>query len=160
MTIEMETLEGEEIFEKPTTKDKTKPKKTLSEGQKAALAKGRATVARKREEKKLEAEAKKVNAVGEKASVALKKEGRKEKKGKVKEQELLGRLIDKEKGQKRQKKIDRYEDTKLKMLEKIEDSATFSKLQSVLDDVTEEDIVDDDRLEKKLTEKYRLLLKE
>ena len=145
----------EEIFEKQPVKEK-KPKKVLSEAQKEALAKGRARVA----EKRAAVAAAKVNAVGEKTSVTLKKQALKEKKTKVKEQEILTKLLENEKTAKRLKKLNRFEEAKNAMYEKIECSKTFAKLQSVLEDITEDDIVDDAKLEKKLTEKYRLLLKE
>ena len=145
----------EEIFEKQPVKEK-KPKKVLSEAQKEALAKGRARVA----EKRAAVAAAKVNAVGEKTSVNLKKQALKEKKTKVKEQEILTKLLENEKTAKRLKKLNRFEEVKNAMYEKIECSKTFAKLQSVLEDITEDDIVDDSKLEKLLTQKYRSLLKE
>ena len=137
----------EEIFEKP--KAVKKPKKVLSEAQKAALAKGRAKMAEKR--------AAKENKVSEKSSVSQKKEARKDKRSKVKEQDLLQGLLEKET---KAKKMDRWDTMKMSMLGKVSDSKTFQKLQSILEDVNEEDIMDDQKLEKKLLSKYNTLLKE
>ena len=124
----------EDIFVKDTP---AKPKRTLTDKQLEGLAKGRAKVkANKEAKKKLP------------TSAELKKAQRQDKKELSKGQQR--QKIAKEKME-RNEKMDKWEETKYDALGKLNCSLAYSTMEKYLNSVTEDDIMDPDKLNNKLT---------
>ena len=104
-------------------KPKPKPKRTLTEKQKEALAKGRAKV-KENKAKKL------------KSSVELKQEQRQEKKA-------LEQV-------RKNKQLDEWDETKSNVLATMPDEKSYDLLNSYLDKLTDDDILDKKVLKNKI----------
>ena len=128
------TRNVEDIFVKDTP---AKPKRTLTDKQLEGLAKGRAKVkANKEAKKKLP------------SSAELKKAQRQDKKELSKGQQR--QKIAREKME-RNEKMDKWEETKYDALGKLNCSLAYSTMEKYLNSVTEDDIMDPDKLNNKLT---------
>tara|TARA_R110002167_G_scaffold16422_3_gene64227 strand:- start:5553 stop:6002 length:450 start_codon:yes stop_codon:yes gene_type:complete len=136
----------EEIFEEAVP-EPTKRKKQLSQKQLDGLAKGRAKVAERRAEKKRLEE---VNKKFDVKMIEQKVENRKKKREIVKEceeTEHRNMLVEK---QNNTNKIQKFKTLRTKYLRRCETAEDFDELKGRLDEITEEDILDNDRLKNKL----------
>lgn len=141
---ECETVE--EIFEEAVP-EPTKRKKQLSQKQLDGLAKGRAKVAERRAEKKRLAEERK----GFDAKmIEQKAENRNKKKEimKADEEEEHRKML--EKRSQNSIKIQNFKTLRTKYLKRCQTAEDFDELKRRLDEITEEDILDNDRLKNKL----------
>ena len=170
-------MSEEEIFNLPTEKPKpTRKKKTLSEAQLAALAKGRAKMALKRAEKKAqstgkskeelkaekdaeklakekEKEAKelaKLNKKGEQENVKQSKKNLKSARKSKKEQEALAKVMKREKDQ---KAVDRYYEVYTDILGRCTNVHVYNQVKEALEDITEDEMCDEGKLHAKLMAK-------
>ena len=138
----------EKIFEKPV-----KPKRKLTEKQLAALAAGREK-ARKKKQEKLAKE-------GEKEQKQQKKAQKQEKKVRIKEQEILQSIKEKEQEAKAKRvKEQRLEDWKTMretILGRCETEVQFKLVSRALDTITEEDLEDTHKVNAKLRDEQRKL---
>ena len=136
----------EEIFEEAVP-EQTKRKKQLSQKQLDRLAKGRAKVAERRAEKKRLAEERK--GFDEKM-IEQKVENRNKKKEimKLTEEDEYRKILEKKK--QGVNKISAFKVLRTKYLKRCETAEDFDELKGRLDQITEEDILDNDRLKNKL----------
>ena len=136
----------EEIFEEAVP-EPTKRKKQLSQKQLDGLAKGRAKVAEKRAEKKRMAEERKNFDA---KMIEQKAENRKKKRDIVRsdEEEEYRMLLEKKSQDKI--KLQNFKTLRTKYLKRCETAEDFDELKSRLDEITEDDILDKDRLKNKL----------
>ena len=154
---------SDEIFEKadnPPPVEK-KPKKKVSQATLDALARGREKMRLKREaDKKAKAEGKEVKKVtkenekidnkGAKQDIKQKRTQRKTQGQLKKEQEALEAVMDRERTRERLARIERYQIAKCKMLERCASVKVYNELNSVLEQIDEDTICDDDRLAERL----------
>tara|TARA_R110002167_G_C12610132_1_gene645852 strand:+ start:919 stop:1368 length:450 start_codon:yes stop_codon:yes gene_type:complete len=140
MSAELETVE--EIFEEAVP-EPTKRKKQLSQKQLDGLAKGRAKVAERRAEKKRLAEFD-VKMIEQKA------ENRNKKKEIMKNTEEEEHRLMLEKRSEISNKINNFKTLRTKYLKRCQTAEDFDELKRRLDGITEEDILDNDRLKNKL----------
>ena len=146
--MEIKPVVEEEIFVKPVKK-----KRQLTEKQKEALANGRAKAKAKRDAVKAK-EAEKVAMTKlrkeqrdiEKAK-AIEATGRSNKKEKLTQQESAREKVRKMEYDRKYKK---YNDKKTEILGKCESVAQFDTITRILNGVSEEDIMDGDKLKHKL----------
>ena len=136
----------EEIFEEAVP-EPTKRKKQLSQKQLDGLAKGRAKVAEKRAEKKRMAEERKNFDA---KMIEQKAENRKKKRDIVRfDEEEEYRMVLEKKSQDKIK-LQNFKTLRTKYLKRCETAEDFDELKSRLDEITEDDILDKDRLKNKL----------
>jgi len=146
--MDIKPVVEEEIFVKPAKK-----KRQLTEKQKEALANGRAKAKAKRDAikakeaeqvamKKLKKEQKDIEKAA--AVEARNKQGKKEK---LSQQELAREKVRKMEYDRKYKK---YNDKKTEILGKCESVAQFDTINRILSNVSEEDIMDGDKLKHKL----------
>jgi len=142
---------GEEVFDKGDSAPK--PKRKLTQKQLDALARGRAKMEEKRKMK--------LDKTAVKEGKEQKKEQRATKKERKLEMEALERIKVRERARKEEeakgKKLSDWEEKRLGILEKCPTEDEFNKLMRALDDITEEDILDDEKLVAKLVQKQREL---
>ena len=149
--IDIKPLKEDEVFDKK--KPEGKPKRQLTEKQKEALAEGRRKAKAKRQAK-LEDEAKaaamkqikKEQKDIEKANKVAAKE-KDSKKKKLTQQEQARekvKLFEKE------KKVKKYDDLKASVMEKCSSVAEFDCMAKILSNISEEDILDDNKLKSKI----------
>lgn len=123
-----------------------KPKRKLTEKQKAALAKGRARAAEKRAQKKL-------NNEMEQQAVKQKKEQRAVAKNLLKEQQLLEQTIIREKEEKYREEVygrqARWMDARLHALSKCKTKAQFEEVSKILDKAMPDDFKSAEGIEKR-----------
>lgn len=141
----------EEVFETPAPK----PKRKLTEKQRAALERGRAKMAEKRR-LKLEKE-------GIKEHKELRKEQNEQKKERKKEMEILEKVKVRERHRKEQehktKKLSEWEEKRLNLLDKCQNENQFNLMKEILDSIDDNDVMDDEILNKKIVEKNKELVK-
>ena len=159
--MDIKPVVEEEIFVKPAKK-----KRQLTDKQKEALANGRAKAKAKRDAikakeaeqvamKKLKKEQKDIEKAA--AVEARNKQGKKEK---LSQQELAREKVRKMEYDRKYKK---YNDKKTEILGKCESVAQFDTINRILSNVSEEDIMDGDKLKHKLhsyiehTKKYKTI---
>ena len=136
----------EEIFEEAVP-EPSKRKKQLSQKQLDGLAKGRAKVAEKRAEKKRMAEERKNFDA---KMIEQKAENRKKKRDIVRfDEEEEYRMVLEKKSQDKIK-LQNFKTLRTKYLKRCETAEDFDELKSRLDEITEDDILDKDRLKNKL----------
>ena len=136
----------EEIFEEAVP-EPTKRKKQLSQKQLDGLAKGRAKVAERRAEKKKLAEQQKHF---DEKMIEQKVENRKKKREAIKtDEEETWRKTLVAKSQNKVK-IQNFKTLRTKYLKRCQTAEDFDELKGRLDEITEEDILDNDRLKNKL----------
>ena len=146
---------GEEIFIKPDMRIEEKPKKKrqLTEKQLEGLAKGRAKAKANRDKKKKEEEKQKKYD-----SQKLKQEQREVKKKKKAEQKETKESIALRKVRENSK-VKKFEDLKYQQLSKLDNEDTFKTMNAYLNTLSKEDIIDDKRLNKKLSNMVEYLEK-
>tara|TARA_R110002072_G_scaffold186277_1_gene343158 strand:+ start:387 stop:836 length:450 start_codon:yes stop_codon:yes gene_type:complete len=136
----------EEIFEEAVP-EPTKRKKQLSQKQLDGLAKGRAKVAERRAEKKKLAEQQKHF---DEKMIEQKVENRKKKREAIKtDEEETWRKTLVAKSQNKVK-IQNFKTLRTKYLKRCQTAEDFDELKGRLDEITEDDILDNDRLKNKL----------
>ena len=160
-----------EIFAKDEEEDfepqEEKPKRVLSEKQMDALARGRAKVAENREKKRKQLLEKKKDAefvkqaIEEKiANKEAKKKVLKGQREKAKREKLLAKKAEEERKkleeEKPNPKIEQWITEREKALDATQTIEEFDELSGHLDTITEEDILDDTLLHKKLNKIYAL----
>ena len=142
----------EEVFETPPA---PKPKRKLTEKQRAALEKGRAKMAEKRR-LKLEKE-------GIKEHVDLRKEQNQQKKERKKEMAVLEKVKVRERHRKEEehktKKLSEWEEKRLNFLDKCQNENQFNLMKEILDSIEDNDVMDDETLNKKILEKKEEIVK-
>tara|TARA_R110002074_G_scaffold436_3_gene2124 strand:- start:76 stop:525 length:450 start_codon:yes stop_codon:yes gene_type:complete len=136
----------EEIFEEAVP-EPTKRKKQLSQKQLDGLAKGRAKVAERRAEKKRLAEQGKVFDA---KMIEQKADNRNKKREIMKSNEEEEYRLMLEKRSENSAKIENYKTLRTKYLKRCQTAEDFDELKRRLDGITEEDILDNDRLKNKL----------
>ncbi len=136
----------EEIFEEAVP-EPSKRKKQLSQKQLDGLAKGRAKVAEKRAEKKRMAEERKNFDA---KMIEQKVENRKKKRDIVKSDEEDEYRRQLELKSQNATKLQNFKTLRTKYLKRCETAEDFDELKSRLDEITEDDILDNDRLKNKL----------
>jgi len=136
----------EEIFEEAVP-EPSKRKKQLSQKQLDGLAKGRAKVAEKRAEKKRMAEERKNFDA---KMIEQKVENRKKKRDIVKSDEEDEYRRQLELKSQNATKLQNFKTLRTKYLKRCETADDFDELKSRLDEITEDDILDNDRLKNKL----------
>tara|TARA_R110000744_G_scaffold264176_1_gene378447 strand:- start:771 stop:1220 length:450 start_codon:yes stop_codon:yes gene_type:complete len=136
----------EEIFEEAVP-EPTKRKKQLSQKQLDGLAKGRAKVAERRAEKKRLAEQGKVFDA---KMIEQKADNRNKKREIMKSNEEEEYRLMLEKRSENSVKIENYKTLRTKYLKRCQTAEDFDELKRRLDGITEEDILDNDRLKNKL----------
>lgn len=154
---------SDEIFEKAEEPPKVekKPKKKVSQATLDALARGREKMRLKREaEKKAKEEGKEMKKIakenekidnnGAKQDIKQKRTQRKTQAQLKKEQEALEAVMERERSRERLAKIERYQMAKCKMLERCASVKVYNELNTVLDDIDEDTICDDDKLAERL----------
>jgi len=136
----------EEIFEEAVP-EPTKRKKQLSQKQLDGLAKGRAKVAERRAEKKKLAEQQKHF---DEKMIEQKVENRKKKREAIKidEEETWRKTLAERSRNK--VKIQNFKTLRTKYLKRCQTAEDFDELKGRLDEITEDDILDNDRLKNKL----------
>jgi len=146
--IVVKDLDEEEIFKKPV-----KAKRTLSDKQKQALAEGRRKAKAKRDaklqeeaDKKARAKVKKEQRDIEKAK-AIEVKGKSDKKDKLKSQDLAREKV---RQMEYSRKLKKYNDIKSAVLANSQTVAQYDSLTKILNGITEEDIMDENRMKKKL----------
>ena len=132
----------EEIFEEAVP-EPTKRKKQLSQKQLDGLAKGRAKVAERRAEKKRLAEQGKVFDA---KMIEQKADNRNKKREIMKSNEEEEYRLMLEKRSENSVKIENYKTLRTKYLKRCQTAEDFDELKRRLDGITEEDILDNDRL--------------
>tara|TARA_R100000700_G_C3177825_1_gene153209 strand:+ start:3971 stop:4408 length:438 start_codon:yes stop_codon:yes gene_type:complete len=128
--ITIEVKDPEDIFIKEEPKKK---KRVLTQAQKDALAKGRAKV--------------KENKAKKKSTAELKKEQRETKKELTKTQK---RQAEARKKMKDNEKLEQWEDKKYEALGNLSCSMAYKTMESYLNTLTREQILDDDKLKDRL----------
>jgi len=160
---EPEEANAEEVVEE-------KPKRQLSEKQIEALARGRAKVAENREKKrklllkkkkdedfvKQAIEEKIANRVEKRATIKSQREQAKREKLIAKQKEAEEKAKAEEEANKPNPKIENWIEQREKALDNCETIEEFDELSGHLDTITEEDILDDKILHKKLNKIYAL----
>ena len=136
----------EEIFEEAVP-EPTKRKKQLSQKQLDGLAKGRAKVAERRAEKKRLAEQGKVFDA---KMIEQKADNRNKKREIMKSNEEEEYRLMLEKRSEISNKINNFKTLRTKYLKRCQTAEDFDELKRRLDGITEEDILDNDRLKNKL----------
>ena len=142
----------EDIFIKPTTEPKSKPKRKLTEKQLASLAQGREKMRLKREENKKKAGVKAVVKADKETSKALKEHNTIKKKG-LKEKRKTLKQINKEKEalhlqklQKQEKLEENVSSYRTECLSKAKTTAEYREIESVLDGITPDILHDKEKL--------------
>jgi len=144
--IKLEVRE-DEVFDK-NAKAKGKPKRTLTDKQKEALAVGRQKAKEKRLAKLDQEAEKRVEAKIRKEQKDLlradkqKADHKKERKKKLSEQEIAREKV---KRFEREKKLGKYNALKMKALENCNTVKEFDTMDKILGLISEEDIMDDTR---------------
>lgn len=154
---------SEELFEKGAEPPKVekKPKKQVSQATLDALARGREKMRAKREaEKKAKAEKKeeikaikeneKVDNKGAKENIKQAKTQRKKTEQLKKEQKALEMVQERERQAERLKKIQRFQDAKCRVLEKCASVKVYNELNTCLENIDEDTICDDEKLQSKI----------
>lgn len=146
--------EIEKIFDKKTNPEKKK--RALTQKQIDALARGRAKVEEKRRQKKL-------NKDVEKEIAEKKEEQKKTRQKTIEEQAILEKIRIRQKAQrerdeaeaKRQASIKKWENIRLKALEKCQTEEQYEKVSEYLDKFEDEDITDYDKIMKKYNSLFK-----
>jgi len=149
----MTDLTDDDIFNKSINNivdEKPKPKRVLSDKQKENLKKGREKMAIKRAKEREEKAKVKIDTKGSKEHQAIKKENVKKKRAtikeinKKKEEEILNKLLKKDKVKK--SRINMFDTLKIKCLEKAKDVDEYNEIKVALDGINDDILGDNEKL--------------